>query len=170
MLPLNPVQVTFEDVEKLIRKICRAYWLRYGGEFEDYLGEAHLLFMDAYETCDHRRFTTWVYCKVFWGLRQFVRHRKRDWKQVSITVDAADRVQSDFILGEFLTRLSEDAREVVMAALDAPMEVKMALKRVRSKDPYHYRVAIKDFLRLMGWSVKRIRESFKEVQEALHDG
>ena len=68
--------------------------------------------------------------------------------------------RSQFSLEEFIEDLSEDARTVVKLTLDCPREIQRAFRLQKRR-------WVKDALKTAGWSMNRIMETFKEIQEAL---
>ena len=61
---MNAMEQTYADVEKLIKKVVWDFKKRYGGDFQELLGEAELSFVMAYKSWekDRVKFTTYL-CK-----------------------------------------------------------------------------------------------------------
>ncbi len=67
---------TYDNVKYLIFKIVWKFKGRYGGNFEELLAEANLLYILAYDTHDETlsALSTWLYTKIWKGLLSNLRN------------------------------------------------------------------------------------------------
>jgi hypothetical protein len=65
---VNPVEQTYLDVELLIKTTVHKFQRQYGGDFDDMMGEANLVYMKAYMTYNSSKavFSTWL-CNCIWN-------------------------------------------------------------------------------------------------------
>lgn len=155
-------EMTYQDVEKLIYHTVNQFLRHYpGGDKEEMIREANYAFLDAYDSFDENRgtkFTTWLVRKIEYALKTLRREDAKRWNRCT-AVASNDMPEQLFAVTDFdpdLWDLSEDANELIHAALDAPVhergdaEVLMAL-----------------FCENKGWGWDRLANTWKEVQEAV---
>ncbi len=155
---------TYHSVEKLIwRTTNRFHQCHTTTEStDDLLSIAHMAFVEAYHSYDSSKgasFSTWTVRMVWWHLL----NANRD-AQLPI-VDTEHEVtdsQSNFHLFEFLEELTEDARIITKLILDTPTDLAEVIQR-----EYVPRATIRRWLIRLGWTAKRITESFAEIRRAL---
>ena len=72
----------YTQVERMIHKLCWHFQSRYGGDPDEWLSEAHMLFMECMEshnnTIHSAMFITWVWNRITWGFRDILRRRIKD--------------------------------------------------------------------------------------------
>ena len=76
--------------------------------------------------------------------------------------------QTRFDLDRFASELSDDARTVAKLVCDPPTDIKLtAHAGYGLNSPTSIKKALIEFLGDLGWTARRIGESFREIGEAL---
>lgn len=188
-LTRNIATETLGDVREIIRSTSAAFAARFGGDAEEAEADGLGLYLKAVEThgrgdrgrsIEHSSmsFDKWVRYWVWYGLldsRKQTARRRRLTPMGSLderdTLDRAREIDDPAASGcyrmvELLDGLSPDAAEVVRLTLDTPNDI-IAATMDRGGSDANLRTCIKVYLRGLGWTLKRVRESFDEVREAL---
>ncbi len=157
---------TYEDVEKLIYRLCWNAVEKFNGEFDDYLSVANEAYMKAYETYEGRhgvKFSTWMHKIVRNDILTEVATRRN---HEICNTDRLEKMQNRerFDVCLFITSLPADAAEVVRLTLETPRELLMELV---GKDASDFRDSLRKSLERIGWSIDRIAGSFAEIGRAL---
>lgn len=163
------VTQTHADTEKMIYHLCWKFQRRHGGEFSEYLSIANEAFVDSYvgHDADRASFVTWLYTCVWYALLNSVQkeqNRRRTLTYDSRVTDAACERKTGFDLAAALRELSEDAATVTKLCLDTPAEL---VELTTCKTPGSAREVLRGYLRELGWTASRVRESFAEVRGIL---
>lgn len=173
-MPMNKLRedvltCAWQQVEKLLYHTIHKFRRRYGGEFDDYLGLAHLCFMRAFRKHDHRqaKFGTWaaylLWCDCKQMLRRTIKYQQRlpnVFMTDPLPAIAARRAPT-FKLLEFVGDLSGDAQDVVLIAIRQPDQHLTGDRQ---------RVRLRKLLRALGWKHGRITAAFHEIGDALRRG
>lgn len=162
---------TWEDVEKLFYSTVHRHIKKYGGVFEDYLGQIHLSFMTAVLTyTPDRKASFSTYC-VFVLSHDLLELRRKASKHAGkvafVELEPNCHIAPrPFDLFGFLDGLSEDARLMVKIALDTPQELNDIM--IQKGGTGHARKkALKNYLLDCGWNATHIVECFEEIAQAL---
>lgn len=169
----------YKDVEDLIIQTVRKFTRTYGGDFDEWFGEAQLIFIKCYwayaNGCTRGRtfdgaVKRWVWMRLFDQYRRNSQHRRKTKEvYVSLPDDQAARPRKSFDHVGFLEQLSEDAKTYAALLLDMPEDL-AAMAKSRGDGPHNVRSSVRSYLReRMGWTAARIRDSFAEVREAVGD-
>ena len=165
---------TYEDVQKLIYKMCHLFRRRHGGEFEELVAEANVAFCKAYEhwranggACFSTYLATAIYRRLL-DKKRTARRRAHVWKegqwydfQVPAPAGGWQR------LSALVEGLSEDAKTIVQLVLDTPAELLSEVKS-RGGKSCNWRTSILDHLADdAGWKQNRVSRAFQEVRAAL---
>lgn len=156
----------FYSVEPMMIKLVRQHQSRYGGDWEDLWGRAQELFMRAYKAHNPdsgASFSTWVYKHVWGGLFDDMRVRARrhaklprvDWETASLHL--VDESVGEFNFESFTEEMSKDAKQVVLLTL------------TNTKGKRKDKRSLVRLLEDLGWEPDRIKETFTEITEAIHD-
>ena len=150
--------------------ICHKHQAKCGGDIDDLMGTAGLIFMEAYSSHDpeQSKFSTWLYQTVSFGLISATRIRRK----VRVIADseatefnAVEQPAPKFRLGEFLAELSDDAMIVARLMLETPGEL-MAIADNKGGQPRNIRSTVRQALTKQ-WGERRVTKSFAEVKGAL---
>lgn len=155
---------SYLSVERLISSTCRKFLKRYNLDEQEVFSEAGVAFLKATESFNPAKgtkFSTWIRWKLYKDLMSLARKQRQSLPLDSIQEPATER---KFFLREFLEDLSEDTRMVAKMALNTPKEILQAMRRDTT---YDLRIAIWQHLREIGWSTRKIIESFSEIRRAL---
>lgn len=174
-LTLEAKTITFQDVELLIYDTIHKFIREHGGNFQDFLSEAHEVFLVAYETHDDLlgSFTYWLTFKLKKHMmeltrRAIMRNNRLSRVDADLTMIARPEAVEPFDWRRFASDLSDDAATVVKLVFEEPIDVTLAiLQREQGPTPKAIRSSIREYLRDLGWTVRRISESFSEVARAL---
>jgi len=168
----NAVEETYRDVEMLIHSICHNFVRQKGISerwYEDWHAEACLAFVCACSNFDRTRgcFSTWLWHSVWNALSDKLRLEAAHY----LTPHLKERQMLGIVDGRSLRSnrigfdpsvLSQDARAVVMLVFDTFGHVD-----ARQAKPEEIRLSIYSLLTDLGWSFRRVVESFHEIQIAL---
>jgi DNA-directed RNA polymerase specialized sigma24 family protein len=167
---------TYQDVEKLLYQLAWQFHNTYGGDIRDWHSEAHLFFMKAYYSYnnDKSKFTTWVHHCVRGGLRDYL--KKFISKNQPSTVDTEG---NDYMLLipdtsnpfsnviDLLDEVKDDGKLILRLIWGMPEDLKSSSIK-KGKSGKHTKILVKKYLLKLGWTHNRIKDSFKEIGEALY--
>lgn len=110
----------YEHTERMIYKICWDFKRKYGGEIDDWIEEAHEIFMDCIKTYnkEHQsQFTTWLYNKLCWGFNSRIRKLARDKTPHTISIEELNS-NEDTSVNNILkdTRRDNTLRDIIQQA------------------------------------------------------
>jgi len=160
---------TYHDLRGMVFDLVHSFSQRYRTPWDETLSVAHEGFLEAFEGYrpELASFATHASQKVRSKLFEWQRTTMRRTILGKIVDHNVELIPQDhFLLIDFLDELSEDAREVVCLALDAPRDIVHSLV-VKGITPRNYKAAIREYLKDCGWCTARIAESFQEIAEAL---
>lgn len=164
------IQITYEDTLHNLEVVAQKFHKDYGGDLEEIRADALLHWMHAYEKYDpHRgaRFDTWINYYIYRQLQRENRYRvlrKMRLKELPLIEVVT---QARFDLDMFLSELSDDAQRCVNLVLDPPKHIR---KELDEKKPATFKDTLRRYLSNVGWTTRRITESFSEIQTALGYG
>lgn len=180
--PLTPArqsacEETFLELEQILEKAVRSFILKHGMSLSRYYDEMYsdalVSFMDAYEhytaanhtgTMPFVQYLRWV-IKVRL-IDHIVRPGKKKADREERSINTEDLSSRDFNLQDMLDSLSSDGQKLTKMILDSPRELATIIADKGAK-PIDYRTTIRKHLREIGWTAKRIRQTFLEVKEVL---
>lgn len=165
-----PLDRSYESVAGLIMDTCQKFVRvrsRMGLrtiDWEDVTQEAHLAYWIAkasFRDGKGAKFSAWIWTKVYGRLLDMA--EREDRQKAIIGLDSHDCMDesSTFSLHAWIAELSPDARNVA--------EMVLGPIRVLTSSPHSAmkRVAVKRFLRDLGWSKNRIENTIAEIKESL---
>ena len=159
---------TYNNVEKMIHKICWSFANKYGEDFEECLSVANESFCKAYESHDSSRgkLTTFVWSCVLNGLRNNAKKKntktyKTFWSCNTDEENARATWDDEFPFEHFTRGLSDDASKVIELICDSKDDV---AKLVENGGKVGVIKALSRYLSNIGWSVRQIAEAFTEVR------
>lgn len=163
----------YEQVNKLPKYLASKFKERFGGDYQELLSEANehtvhaiLTHQDSLGTLSAR-----VQHQIWYGLLQTLEKQIRRegisktelWEDPSEILD-----RNHFDLPLFLREISEEAREVIGLLLELPeIEAELPDKLRYKGRTGMIRDALTSTLKGLGWTAEQIRESFREIREAL---
>lgn len=163
---------TYQDVEILIHSICHSFLVQKHiseYDYEEWFGEACLAFVYAHGSYEQKRgarFTTWIWHCVWNALSDKLRREAPHWTTPRLSERTAcciiDDHRSDGDEGFDCSQLSGDAKAVTRIVLGTYGHV----DEIKAK-PEEIRLALTALLSSMGWSWRRIVESFCEIRIVL---
>jgi hypothetical protein len=167
------VDLLFREHVGYIKTLARKFKERYGADYDELLSEADTIFMRAVRTHNpERRFTNWLgFLLMKLWMENMRRRAMRNtrlpcvWKDMS---RVRQPVQPSFDILGLLDQLSDDAKTVVKLVIEPSPNIDLNVAERGGKDtPRNVRCAVKEHLRDLKWTWKRIRESFQEIERAL---
>ena len=165
----------YKDMQKLIAGVAWNFWSIRGGDLDDLIGQANLIFIDAFNTYDPSRGTklaTWLTFKIKRGLFDYIRNGNVYEQHTSIDDEFAEiypALSKDFSVMELLDEMEHYAHIVLQLFLETPKEIIIkVLNKQRRIDhtQAHLRNRLMNRLRQMGWTVRRMRAAFEEIKNA----
>lgn len=178
VLRMNALTETYIDTENLINKIAWSFYDTYGGEFDEWKAEANYLFLLAYDSYKNGKsqFSTWLYLKVWFGLIKYMKTLRKQCSSIFPNTNASsiefvkkelpNKTTQTYLFSplEMLDGLNTDSKTIIRLILQ-PKEITNKIKT--GPHPCHVKKAIKKYLNNLGWTSRRIKESFKEIKEVL---
>ena len=170
------INEAFALVEGLLFDQVHKFHLRYGGDRDDLIGEAHEAFMkghaefitgktnggkaikDPYATSIRR----WIWFEMFDRMRS--RIKANDATEAIGDRDFALDTTEDFNVNDW--GLGEDALRVVKLLLEPPRSIRIPAER-KGGSPRNYRSTLREWLTDRGWTATRINGAFAEIKHAL---
>lgn len=178
----DPRTETYQDVQRLIWKTVYEFQRRYGGEFDELMSTANLAFAISYNKHDPAKssFVTWVRNYVWYTLmndrRPDIIHpvallgeNDVDVKQTPVEIDPFEISlidPSEAAISDLFDMVGEDAAEVLGLVLNTPDDLHFRIMQ-KGGTPGNWRSTVREHLLKLGWGAERVRESFREIQEAL---
>lgn len=167
---------TYKDMEKLVLKVTWRFQTRYGGEIDDLIGQANLLFIlavDEYDETKQAQLSTWLWHYINKGLWNYVKAENH--KNNHISIDDEDKninpqILDSFSILELLDELEQDTLLIIQLFFETPNEIIQGVlddgKQMNHMQGYMRR-RLRNRLKQMGWTIKRISEAFKKIKEAV---
>jgi len=167
---------TYEDMKKLIFKVSWEIKASHGGEINDLIGQANLLFIYALDEYDETEsgLSTWLRRYIRAGLKNYIRSEQRHKsRHVQISIDSIDvnlQVFDSFSLMELLDEMGEDALTIVQLLFETPNDILLTAlksgKRMNHMKSYMRR-RLRNRLRQWGWTACRITKTFGEMRKVI---
>jgi len=171
-LQKNAITETYYDMQNLINKIVWRFYKRYGGDFEDIKAEANFLFIQAYNTHKKQkgRFSTWLYFRTWKGLLDY---HKTLYQQIPPTIlneyennmPLLRAKTNSFSSLELLDGVGNDTITLIHLIWNLPHDLPIT----SGPHPCHTKAALRNYLFSIGWTGKRIKESFMEITRIIND-
>jgi len=171
----SAVMETYRDVEMLVHSVTHSFLRQKKiseSEYEEWHGEASMAFTRAHDSFDRRRgsrFTTWLWHCIWNALSDKLRREAGHWNCVCLSERMSDSMTTKEEHEHFetglrfdLCSLSQDAKAVVEIVLGT-----FGQTDEKEAKPEEIRLTIYELLSNMGWSARRIVESFHEIRVAL---
>src|SRR5690349_16887843 len=166
---LHAAESIYRENEKWIYEICHRHVRRYGGEIEEIISRANLLFVQQalpFYNPDRSEFTNWLHTVLSRGLAKSRRAEFRRKKKVKWVSDEVMQYMGERQALPFQDELTSDAQEVIRLALALPKTLRREAKNMGGAG-VHKRRCIYEYLRGSDWSHKRIMRAFREIKESL---
>jgi len=169
---------TYQKHKNLIYQIVWRFKDKNGGDFEELLAEANLLFVLSIESYKEGKgaYNTWLHHVIRTGLQDFkrfinqetcVKGKYESKIRSAESLQQTKKVHDGFCLVELLEDVGEDAK-IIMELVYEPTQALQQLA-LKNKLTQRTRKTIELFLHNnLGWQKKRIKRSFKEIQERLY--
>ena len=164
---------TYIDMKGFISGTAYRFWIIYGGDLDDLKSQANLIFINAVDDFDSSKGTklsTWIVYKIQKRLLDYMRN---GYLPTHTSIDELfDEIESkpneNFSVMELLDELEQDAHIVLQLFLDTPREVILNIFEDKNFRLDHtggkVRNRLRNRLRQMGWTIKRIRKAFEEIK------
>lgn len=170
---------TYFDVSDMLDATTKKFMRRFNrfpDQYEELRADANTYYLEAYRSFRSDgglSFRRWVFKRVWFGLLDSIRKEAfraaRLKKNPLPDENELPTHQQKFSLLELLDELSEDARTIVELVLDPPLDVRLHVECRRQKKTTRNNVvaSFREYLRDLGWSARRIADSFDEISAAL---
>ena len=166
----------YTQVEKMIHKICWEFHLRYGGEIDEWVSEAHLLFMQSIIEHDSNRsqFITLLWNRLKWHFFDTIRQRVKDSKINFVSIQEITAEHAD--IDDFLpSHKSTPCFMVLIEQASEPVQTLWSLvnypppeliEDINNDDPAASWDALQRYLNYsMKWSWEQMHSAMKELRE-----
>ena len=168
------IQTAYLRMKSSIDGVAARYCCKYGGEFDEWQAEANLGYVCAFRTYkqDKGSLPAWILFCVRTSLadkaRSVYKHSRRtiSGESVAELLKLIKDERTSFNGVDLMDGLSQDAKTIINL-LWHPTEQLQSLIKTGS-NPCHTRVALRKHLTSLGWTGRKIKETFKEIAEALY--
>lgn len=163
----------FLAVEKTLWEVVWNFWYRYEGDVEELKARANYFFIEADEAYDKKKtkgkYSSWIYYYVWWNLHNSLFRRKAKPLFEGLPEDCRTLYKkSKRSFYELMEDLGADAKTMVRIVLDDP-EGLTKLDLQNGFSACQTRVHIKNYCKKLGWTHRRIKETFKEIRRIIND-
>lgn len=166
---------TYNDCKEHIQRLAARFQRLHGGDLHDLISEANAAFVKHYHTFrkekgtfgNHMSFRLW---RNLMNAAKNIAIRGVKLSQAHETdVEQVSREHAKFNFTEFIEELSEDARNMVTAAIQCPKDVVLNMFASKRKidSPYTMRKAIIEYFGDLGWDDVRINNTFEEIRRRM---
>ena len=167
---------TYTDMGGLISEMTYRFWKAHGGDLDDLKAQANLIFIKAVDSHNPQKskLTTWVAISIKKGLLYYMRRKWYKPTHISIVdlvnnnFEFESKSNENFSVMELLDEMECDAHIVLQLFLDIPREVLLTIFEDKNFRFDHTGGKIKNRLRnrlrQMGWTIRRIKEAFEEIK------
>lgn len=168
---------TYEDLQKIVYKTAWGFWRFYGGDIDDLIAQANLIFIDAFDSYNPEhgaKLSTWVASSIWWRLLDYMRkgNGNRPHTQIDkVSAETFPTTNENFSVIELLDEMTQDAHIVLQLFFETPRDVVVDLLNTKERMDYVQRAMqnrLMNRLRQMNWSVRRIKEAFNIVKKAIN--
>lgn len=174
-LATRVLEVTYEDIRTVLYDLVYKFRRRYGGDFSELVSDANAYFMQAYASYNGdygSSFSTWFYYRTWRRMLSDLRQRRlQSRKRLYLDNEVMGRYPAkryDFNMDEFAEGLSQDAKKVIGLLVCPPLDVKLSCARRGDHNAaLHYRRAMCEYLKDVGWPKERIAQAFEEISNEL---
>lgn len=169
LMPSDGLVHHYRELEATIHEAIRSFQRKHGGNWEDLLDQALLIFVNASQKydrqCDAHAFVRnhTYYTLLDQYRNEKGRHGNHPKAEPLLDIYA---LPETFSLDALLEDLSDDAKLAIQLAINTPPELTEMVER-RGGQLRNFRSCIKMYLDGMGWSRARIKRTFEEVRTAL---
>ncbi len=173
-ITLDATTETYFDIKNLIFDTVWKFQRQHGGDFDEMVAEANLIYIKAFISHDPDRaqFTTWLYTIL---QRKLLDIQRTKYKQIqTYSLNDIENIYeypalSYFPLWELLFDIDKDAKIIINLLLDLPDELQKIIISQRKSNTLSKKKIITNLAYLLGWSYLRTRESFIEIASVLND-
>ena len=170
-LQQDVINETYNDMKNLIARTVWKFKKTYEIEFEEYLAEANLLFLKAVKSHSKKaQLSTWVVTRIWYGLLDKL-YEERNWKRQRTDFQLIEKtfltLHPSMTASELVDEISSDAKLILSLTLNMPKEIIQNAKR--SKNHLNLKISLKNYLRNIGWTIRRVQESIDEIQNAINN-
>ena len=176
----GPMTDTYEDVRLLIYNVCNKFWLKNGGDMDEYVGESNIVYLRAYNTWKPdkgTKFSSYLQTCIWRHLISFHKRAQGRLERRIVPVNFSDetnkyegllatRDRPADIIGDFVSDLSSDAASIVRLVVEAPAEL-VSMVKSKGGAPCNWSSSIKSYLKGLGWTHGRIVDTFEELAGAV---
>lgn len=165
---------TYTDIEKLIYDIVWKFKDRYGGDIGELVAEANLIYVLAFDSYNETKgaLSTWMHFCIRKGLLDFLKSTRQQnryglkFYPLSEAKGVSIQKFRPLHLLEMLEEVGEDAKVVIRLVFYPPEGItKEDLEGGFSA--CRCRRYLRQYLHDLGWTGRRIKESFQEIRRIL---
>lgn len=166
---------THKDVQKLIYKCVWAVKDRFTFDFNELLSEANMIFLEAYDTYDEDKggFSTWLTTSLTYRLSNYCKEQiKKNHLLESYLTNGEFKTECTFdfdFFAEIIQSAKADTKEVMAIIFDPPKEIEKKLSKRNNYKQITVSMLREYLKQQLGWSRKRIIDSFLEIRSIIND-
>lgn len=152
----DSMTATYEDVDRMIDKICWTFVKQFGGEYEDWRAEANLAYVRAYRRFDFgepRAFTSYIWRAVTNTCLTLAKKQGR-WNSIRTISENLDRFE----------HRNSNHKELMELVATLPDSLVDFLTDPIASESYRRRM-LATWLRSQGRTEEEIDETFRDIEE-----
>ena len=176
-ITLDATTETYWDIKNLIFDTVWKFQQRYGGDFDEMVAEANLIYIQAFlsHNPNKSQFSTWLRFILWKGLIDFKRFIREENKHIKI--EHFEEIENFYSypaplyipFWDLVSGLSDDAKTIVQLILEPP-EIMQSAALKKGTAPCNVKRALRIHLSyILGWSANQIKESFAEITAVIND-
>ncbi len=176
---------TYEEVRDLIYHMVHLFRRRHGGDWDELVAEANFIYAKAYRGFDPDNgcpFTDYLCVSIYRGLLRCKQKEMKEKQLVPISLDMRTDTSDNAKLVDILPDLTPDISAIIRQIEELPDDASIVIDLIISSPkeflsvlldsgPMYnvkcWRGILRRYLRKMGWTNRRVSESFDDIGNAL---
>lgn len=167
---------TYKDMRGLVSETAYRFWRIHGGDLDDLKAQANLIFIhavDDYDSSKGAKISTWIAYRIKKRLLDYMRS---GYVPIHSSIGLEDdddfnfesKSNENLSIIELLDEMEHDAHIILYLFLNTPKEVIESVFNDKNFRLDHaggkMRNRLRNRLRQMGWTIRRIKKAFAEVK------
>lgn len=172
---------TYQDMRRLILSNAWKFWKIHGGDLDDLIAEANLIFVDACDSYDPGRgaqLGTWISFRIKKRLISYMRKKGSGYgshtsidDHFEIPCTLLDYRGNNFSVMELLDEMEHDTWIVLELFFETPRNILVKIRNKHNRIDHvqaALRNRLRNRLRQMGWTRRRIEGAFDKIKNVIN--
>lgn len=162
----------YEDLQQMVFYITQNFARTFSLQFDDLIGEAHVIFTKEYQRFDPEKGTklsSWLYTKIWFGLMSFMRKELRHHHLDNVDDLQERSCNPNLFLSDLRGSLSEEANAIVSLILDTPRDFELLLCMNRANSRQRVLATLREHLGDSGWDDDDVERHITEITCVMSD-